>query len=531
MAIPAKALVQVTPRVLSGSGTDLVMNGLVLSTNTLLPVGTVKEMADTSEVGDFFGYDSAEYDAASAYFNGYDNSTMKPSNYLFYRHPADAIAPFIRSAEISSPATVLNQLKAVSSGSISVTIAGTTMTATEIDLSQVSSLSEAASAVQTAINNLSTDPEFLNAILTYSSNLSSFIFTAGTAGAEISMGYCSGTIAEIMGLDESAQDLSAGADEQTYTETLDDIIDSTQNFVTIITADELTDGDDVTAIADWVNNQYNEGSQYLYVYHTTDENLLTEDALSDEIDTTEAKVDEAIVDSTTLGGNSGIIGINLLYNNNYTGVTAVYGSVEYAAFVQGTAASIDWESSNSAITFAFKAQDGLSALVTKQSYATQLQANKVNFVGEYASRNDDFIFFQNGQMFGDWAWIDTYINSTWLNNALQVQILSLFETAGRIPYTERGYAQIRAACTDVFEQAINNGVIEAGVNLSQTQINELTIEVGKDISTELYSNGYYLQINDADADTRQARETPDCGLWYTYGGSVHAIQIPSTAVV
>lgn len=531
MAIPASELVQVTPRVLSGSGTDLVMNGLVLTTSELMPTNTVREFADTAAVGEYFGYDSNEYYAASAYFNGYDNSTMKPSNYLFYRHPADAIAPFLRSAEVDSPATLLTQIKAISSGSITVTIAGTTLTATEIDLSQVTSLSEAAQQVQTAINNLDTDPAFLNATVTYSSSLKSFILTAGSSGAEIGLSYCSGTIAETLGLDENAEVLSEGADEQTYTETLDTIIDGTQNFVTIITAEELTDGDDVTAIASWVNTQYNAGSQYLYVHHTTDDNLKEQDALSDDIDTTEAKVDEAVVDSTTLGGNSGIIAVNLLYNNEYTGVTSIYGNVKYAAFIQGAAASIDWEATNGTITFAFKAQDGLSALITKKSEATQLTENKVNFIGEYASRNDDFTFLQNGQMYGDWAWIDTYLNSTWLNNALQVQILAGFEAAGRVPYTERGYAQIRAWCNDVISKAINNGVIEQGVNLSQTQINELTIEAGEDISTEMYSNGYYLQILDADADIRQARETPDCNFWYTYGGSVHKLVIPSTAVV
>jgi hypothetical protein len=39
-------------------------------------------------------------------------------------------------------------------------------------------------------------------------------------------------------------------------------------------------------------------------------------------------------------------------------------------------------------------------------------------MGDYASRNDAFVLFQNGQIDGQFAWIDTYLNSTWLNNAL-----------------------------------------------------------------------------------------------------------------
>lgn len=197
----------------------------------------------------------------------------------------------------------------------------------------------------------------------------------------------------------------------------------------------------------------------------------------------------------------------------------------------GTAASIDWDRLNGAITTAFKAQSGLEANVTIKKDAINLLANGVNFMGNYASRNDNFILFQNGQMFGAWKWIDTYLNSTWLNNALQVQIMAGLELAGRVPYNEVGYSKIRAWCQDVIDRGVNNGVIDRGVNLSQTQINELINEAGKDISADLYANGYVLQIVDATANIRQARTSPSCNFWYTYAGSVHKINLPSTAVV
>ena len=163
--------------------------------------------------------------------------------------------------------------------------------------------------------------------------------------------------------------------------------------------------------------------------------------------------------------------------------------------------------------------------------AANLIANGMNFMGNYASRNDNFILFQNGQMFGQWSWIDTYLNATWLNNALQVQILAGMEMAGRVPYNQAGYARIRAWCADVIDRALNNGVIDRGVNISETQKNELINEAGEDISTDLYNNGYVLQILDADATIRQNRTSPSMNFWYTYAGSVHKINLPSTAVV
>ena len=110
-------------------------------------------------------------------------------------------------------------------------------------------------------------------------------------------------------------------------------------------------------------------------------------------------------------------------------------AMRYPAFLMGVAASIDWDRIDGAITTAFKAQSGLTANVQVKDDAANLIANGMNFMGNYASRNDNFILFQNGQMFGQWSWIDTYLNATWLNNALQVQILSGLELgAGRAVY-------------------------------------------------------------------------------------------------
>lgn len=280
--------------------------------------------------------------------------------------------------------------------------------------------------------------------------------------------------------------------------------ETTQNFVTYSTIAEA-DRADALALSGWSNTQYAAGNQFLYVYWSADETLKT-----DKADETAAI---AIRDA------------------EYTGTAGVYGDVRYPAFLMGVAASIDWDRIDGAITTAFKAQSGLTANVQVKDDAANLIANGMNFMGNYASRNDNFILFQNGQMFGQWSWIDTYLNATWLNNALQVQILSGLELAGRVPYTEAGYTRIRAWVQDVVDRALTNGVIDRGVRLSETQKTELINEAGKDISTDLYNNGYVLQINDATAAVRQARISPSMSFWYTYGGSVHKINLPSTAVV
>lgn len=412
----------------------------------------------------------------------------------------------MRSAAFSSAKvkTLLDDLKGITAGTFSATIGGTAVSLSEVDLSGSDSISAALDIVTKKIAAVEeASPATAGVTLSWNSVLRAFTLTAGAAGSTVAIANLSGTIPDALGLTSGAV-VSAGADAQDYASCLDEVCETTQNFVTYSTITEA-DRADALALAGWSNTQYGEGNQFLYVYWSDDAVLKTADAS----ETATAAIRDA----------------------EYNGVAGVFGDVRYPAFIMGSAGSIDWDRIGGTITFAFKAQSGLGANVTDKDDAANLIANGMNFVGNYASRNDNFVFLQNGQMFGQWAWIDTYLNSCWLNNALQVQILGGLQLAARVPYNEAGYIRIRAWVQDVVDRALTNGVIDRGVRLSETQKTELISEAGKDISTDLYNNGYVLQIEDATATIRQARISPSMSFWYTYGGSVHKINLPSTAVV
>ena len=503
MAIPASELVRVQPRVLAGTGQDLAFNGLFLDTNGIIPANTLVTFRDASSVSDYFGASSAEYRAARVYFNGYNNSFIKPTALYFWRANTASVPAFIRgrafrASEIDS---MIAAIQGADGGSATVSYSGNTVSVDKAATAAITAPSGAAEYLTAALKD--TD---IPAVCTWNPVLSCFILTApaGNIAAGKSLGI-TGALAAAMGLDAaSAAASSLSALGETYTAVLNHVTESTQNFVTFSTIDEVSK-DDALLLASWSNAQYNESNQFLYVWWSTDGALKTEDASG----TAAAVFKEA----------------------EYIGTAGVYGAAEYAAFLMGAIASIDWDRTNGAITLAYKAQSGLAANVAVKAEAANLTNNGGNFMGDYASRNDAFILFQPGQTFGAWKWIDAYINSCWLNNALQVQILAGMEMAGRVPYNTVGYSRIRAWCADVIDRALNNGVIDRNVNISQTQINELINEAGEDISTELYNNGYVLQILDADATIRQSRTSPSCNFWYTYAGSVHKINLPSTAVV
>ena len=504
MAIPASDLVKITPRVLSGTGQDLVFNGLFLTDNSLCPAKGLLTFYSAADIADYFGETSAEYKAARVYFNGFNNSLTKPQSVFFYRANTSAVAGFYRGGK----APALAAIAAVTAGTFNATIGTHALELTAINLSSATSYSEAAALLQTVIRAEAGSGEtaLSNATVTYDSVSGAFTVTAGDAASGVGVDVEGGTVAEAMGFSNAGAVSSPGADAQTWTGIMNDVARQSQNFATFTTVTEVTTYADAKALADWTTDQFATGSQFLYVFWTT-------------------------ADTVKTAGDTSSVAAQLRAAEP-EGVCAVYGGVEYAAFIMGSAASIAWDSPNSTITFAFKAQAGLNADVTVQADANNLSAGRINFMGYYATRNDNFILLQPGAMFGGFGWIDTYLNSTWLNSALQTQIMAGLEAAPRVPYTDAGYTLIRSWVQDVADRAVNNGVIDLGVNLSQTQKNELLRESGGvDITTELYNSGYYLQIVDATAQIRQARTSPACNFWYTYGGSVHKINLPSTAVV
>ena len=508
MAISASEIVQVVPRVLAGSGTDLDFNGLFLTENLVLPTGQAVSFASASDVGNYFGFDSDEYNAASIYFGGYSNSLTKPGTLYFYKYPRAALAGFMRGAALASdPAEALATAKLLSAGTLNISIDGQAATLSDIDLSSesVTSLSAVADTIEQALHAQSgSGAGFTSATVEYSSQLNAFTITSGSTGATSSVSVATGTVADALNLTSGAGAItSAGSDAQTLTECMTALTSTLQNFVTFSTIEQITD-DEIVELAKWSNTEASSGNQFLYVFH------------DDDVTLTQAGT-ETVADT-----------LNTL---NVDGTCGVYGDVRYSAFIMGVAASIAWSQANSTITLKFKALSGLEANVNDTQTARNLSDKKMNFMGNYATRNDSFVFLAEGAIFGQWSWIDTYLNSIWFNNALQVQIMSGFELSPRVPYTSAGYAQIRSWCNDVIKRAQNNGVLEAGVSLSETQKTELQREAGLDISDDLYNNGYYLQILDATASDRQNRLTPTCNFWYTYGGAVHKLTLPSTAVV
>jgi hypothetical protein len=275
----------------------------------------------------------------------------------------------------------------------------------------------------------------------------------------------------------------------------------TENWATFTFLYSATD-DEILDLSAWASAQ---GVEYLFVAWSTDSNLKNH------------------VDTTSIAYKLGAA--------NAGATTLIFGDAKYAAFIMGEAASIDWDRTQGAINFAFKAADGLAPTIDNATEATTLLQKKCNLYGTYATRNDDFVFMYDGNMYGDYRFIDPFVNAIWFNNSLQVAIMNGLSQSPRVPYNEDGYTLVRSWCQDPINRARKNGVIDPGVTLSEAQKAELIREAGLDITSSLQTDGYYLQVTDAGAQVRTTRDTPNVSLFYAYGGSINRIELASTLFI
>lgn len=494
MTIPASDIVVVNPGVVGSGGNPLALNGVILSKSTLLPTGEVRSFASAAAVSAFFGPSSDEYAIAQTYFLGFDNSTIKPGALMFAPYVDTARAAWLQSGSLAGVS--LAELQALTPGVLVVTVDGVVKTSATINLSGATSFTNAASLITAGFTGPSAPVCSWNAVN------STFTLTSPTTGAASTITFATGSLsAGLSFTSATGAILSQGADVDTPTTAMDSVKAATQNWVDFMT---MWEPDTATKelFAEWSNAQ---NQRFVYVAWDTDA--------------------QAIVQGTTTA--FGAIAKNLAYD----GVMCVYNTKELAAFVLGTVASIDFTRTNGRITAAFKSQSGFVPTVTDQQIAANLLENGYSFYGAYATANDQFNFLYDGNLPGKWKWLDTFVNQVYLNSQFQLALLSLLTNVKSIPYNESGYSLIRAAMIDPINSAINFGSIRTGITLSESQKAQVNQAAGRDVSTTLEQQGYYLQILDPGAQVRGNRGTPVINFWYTDGGAVQKITVASIDVM
>lgn len=492
MSINANYLVALPPRTIRGGSADLETNGMVLVASDLIPADKPALVFETAQaVAGVFGASSDVTRFAQQYFSGINNQQHIPSALVIGADLSAARAAWLRSAPISA---TLAELKAITDGTLTLEVNGTQIAATEIDLSSATSLSAVAEAIAAKVDGVSG---------AYNSDLNAIILTTATTGASASIGYASGTIAEAIGFTLAAGAvLSQGTDAQTPAENFDAICEVTRNWTQFTTLAEVTNEEKAKAYAAWADID----DDYVYIFWTSDSRVLS--AL-----TAENTIAYALIED---------------FNCALPFYTAYATS---AAAVLAYPASIAWDREQGMKVLFGKGASGVPAEVTSQDVAAVLDANKVSYVGEFATRNAKFVFFNRGALTGNlYGFYDALIGLIWLRAKIQRLCMDGFSAVNRVPYTQKGYSLIEAWISDAVRAGKKNGAIDVGVTLSDSQRAQIMQEVGKDITDELFAKGWYLDIQDPDASVRAQRGSPVMTFYFTYSGSVQKVEMPVTSI-
>lgn len=517
MAININELIPVTSGIQNPPQGAGILAGLMLTTNTLIPTTSpVLRFSSLDLVGEFFGTTSNEYLVATNYFNGWDEAITQPSYLYFGLFPTSALAPYLRSATVANQAILLQQLSGITSGNLTVSSDGVTYSASKINLSTATSLSQVASLLETAI--VTANPTLTSFTITFSGITNTFNLTNGVTGSLSTMGYCtagaSPDIATILGLTQSTGAiLSQGQDAQTPAQNLAILQKYWQDTSLIFTVDDLGDTTEATflAIAQWINQNTNNTVGFL--------------AFDNETATTQSN------DTTSL-----VYQINQLELNN---TAVVYNTPNICAFISGCFAGQDYSAVGTAISVAWKSQQGLAYSVNDNDIATILTSKGVNFYGDYTLNNGNtqaFSLLQPGSICGVWGYIDNLLASAWIGRSIQVSLAQLFNGATQITGGTAGQEMIFQNIDNVMQTMLpaekgGNGIIALGLTFDKATQQQYQAQYGININVVLTNNGYAIIPGVQTSEQRAKRVGAIWTVLYAKGSAINVLPISTIAMI
>jgi len=350
------------------------------------------------------------------------------------------------------------------------------------------------------------------AVVTFDSVSGGFVITSGTTGAASTIAYATGTAAgPLLLTSATGAILSQGAAPATPAAFMTALITANSawvNFMTLFDPDGGSGNTQKQAFAAWKNTALG-GNQFGYMCWDPDDSPTTQDPAAASL----GQILKTDNDSGTL----------LIWEGLATSDTGL------CAFALGWAASINYDATNGRADLFAREQAGLVANVTDENTANNLLANGYCFYGAYGSGTTNFVWFQNGQITGAFAWADSFQTQVWLNSFFQVTLLTLFKNILSIPFSIAGASIIEEAMSGPIQQGLAFGAYGPG-ELSSTQIVEVNMAAGANIANTIQSQGWYLQVNVPPPSVRATRGPWPITFYYLDRGSVQSIDLASVAI-
>jgi hypothetical protein len=569
------ALIGSLPSVLGAGGNPLSLNGVFLTTDPSIPIGTAQAFPNTTATDAWFGATDPNAILAGKYFGGFIGADSLPGLVYFFQYNTADVGAYLRSASLASLS--LTALQALSGG-LTVSIDGRVVTSANINLASATSFTNAATLIQTGLQTpggiFTGTGTVVNAspVLTINTTTSGALHIGDTVvgtnipAATTILSFGTYTVLSGVGTVNLSANASAssGPEAITVTSAATVTYDSLRHAFLIhspttgatssigfatgtlsaslsltLATGAVTSQGAVAATPAGAMNALVAATQNWATFTTVFEATVdVATAFAAWVTGSSPAGQERFLyvewDSVlaeTVGpapGSFGALAVAAAYNGVMPNFDLSLG--QKAAFIMGTIASIDFNETQGRITLAYKGQAGLTADVTDATVALNLAGspygsggNGYNFYGSFATANQAFQFLQPGSMPGVWRWVDPYVNQIAMNADFQLALALLETQVKSIPYNTAGLNLLRSALQDPINKYLNFGAIQPGVALSASQAQQVNTAAGKKIDGVLSTVGWYLQILQASATVRGLRGSPPMKFWYTDGGSIQSL--------
>lgn len=435
--IPFTRYVDITSGVGGGAGVrlrDLILR--LFSVSLRVPLASVIEMDNADDVGAYFGTTSPEYLRAVFYFGFISKLITAPKKISFSRW-----ADVVSAARIygSTANRTVAQFTGTTTGSFKLTLGAYTSDVTGLNFSSATTMSNVATALQTAIQAVTAGgAAWTAATVTYNAPARRFELVGGTTGASAVAVAAAATgvpVAGLLGWDATGVFSPGAAAEQPLDAFLRSV-GASDNFGSFAFVPTLT-LDQVTAVA-LQNDTYN--VKFLYTVP-----VLQADA------------------ATMFAALQGVSGVSA----TLAPVATEYPELLPSAILASTA----YERRNSVQNYMFQ-QATLSPSVLTSADANAMDAARVNYYGRTQTAGQFLDFYQRGVLMGlatDPVDLNTYANEMWFKDAAGSAIMSLLLSSARVSANSTGRSQLLTILQSVMEQATFNGTISIGKPFTQVQ--------------------------------------------------------------
>lgn len=491
MSIPLNDIVRINPGVLDVGNNANTLYGLMLTKKGTLPANLISSFTNEDQIGKLFGYDSIEYNLATVYFGGFSGSDRTPAELYMAPYYSESSSASLIGATLA--AITLEQLRTFS-GDLTLSIDGNNISTNQIDLSKVTSFSDAATMIGKA----------LGVTVTYSAGQSAMVITSSKTGSASTIDYATGSLADDMRLSKATgAALSNAVINPTPISLLNTLRTQNNAFSAVFLTWEAEE-DEKMLFAQWANAMNNDCCVILS-------------------DSSNAAV-------TPLTGTSFA---EQVAAKGYTGIACVYDNLGLCAFLAAYPAAWDLDKSGGRFTAAFRRSTLVTPNVTEKAVSDALQQNGYNYYAIWASATDEFIFNYPGNISGPYLWLDSFFCQIWMRRLFQYYFIRTLMAKGQIPYNTTGKSILNTACIPAITAFVNFGAIQPGIALSEYQTQQLKQSgLTQSQINKITSIGYFLFIdmeNVKPAD-RAKRKSPPISFWYTDGQSVQQILMNSIEV-